>query len=87
MPDGRVIVSILVFAISIVYLPDVGHGFVKDDFGWIAKSHIASWSDVQAAFGVRERIVKVASCAADRGPRVGDEDLEAAVARRGSNQR
>jgi hypothetical protein len=51
IPDGRVIIAILLFAISVVYLPDVGHGFVKDDFGWVAKSRLQSWSDVRAAFG------------------------------------
>jgi hypothetical protein len=33
---------LLLAAFSIVYLPAVGHGFVKDDFGWVARSRVQS---------------------------------------------
>jgi hypothetical protein len=33
-----------------VYLPRVGHGFVQDDFAWIASSRIAHLSDVARIF-------------------------------------
>lgn len=26
--------------LALVYLPDIGHGFIKDDYGWIASSHV-----------------------------------------------
>jgi len=31
-------VGVLFGAFALVYLPDVGHGLLKDDFGWIAQS-------------------------------------------------
>ena len=37
---------ILFLAIVAVYLPDAGHGFVKDDFDWIARSHVGSIRDL-----------------------------------------
>ena len=33
---------ILAAAALAIYLPDVGHGFVKDDFGWIAGSRLSA---------------------------------------------
>jgi hypothetical protein len=46
-PGGRYLplalgACLLLSAFSIVYLPAAGHGFVKDDFGWIARSRIDS---------------------------------------------
>src|SRR5580765_1727994 len=38
-------VCVLSCAFALVYLPDVGHGLVKDDFGWIAQSSVRSWHD------------------------------------------
>jgi hypothetical protein len=32
----------------LVYLPDVGHGFVKDDFAWIAAARVETWRDAIA---------------------------------------
>ena len=42
--------AVLSFAFALVYLPDVGHGLVKDDFGWIAHSSVRSWQDAVALF-------------------------------------
>lgn len=42
---------LLLFAFSIIYVPAVGHGFVKDDFGWIARSHIRSPRDALNLLG------------------------------------
>ncbi|MDE3156263.1 MAG: hypothetical protein KGN76_14270, partial [Acidobacteriota bacterium] len=52
MADRRrmLIVSLLALAAALAYLPDAGHGFVKDDFGWIARSHLASFAGVVALF-------------------------------------
>ena len=41
---------ILLAAAAAVYLPAVGHGFVKDDFVWIARSSVSP-AGVRAAFG------------------------------------
>src|SRR5262245_15291398 len=38
----------LLAAFSAVYLPSVGHGFLKDDFGWILRSPLNSWDDALA---------------------------------------
>ena len=39
------VACILLVAVGLVYFPAVGHGFVKDDFGWIGRSRIGSVSD------------------------------------------
>ena len=36
----------LLAAFSFVYVPVVGHGFIKDDFGWIASSRATSLPDL-----------------------------------------
>jgi hypothetical protein len=38
-------------AVLLVYLPDVGHGFIKDDFAWIRASRISGARDLLALFG------------------------------------
>ena len=32
--------------LALLYVPDLGRGFLKDDFRWIAESRITSVSDV-----------------------------------------
>jgi hypothetical protein len=50
IPRHAVITLVLFVALCAVYLPDVGHGFVKDDFGWIRDSRLSSWSDAGDLF-------------------------------------
>jgi hypothetical protein len=38
--------AILLTALVLIYVPDVGHGFVKDDYVWIARSRLESLADV-----------------------------------------
>src|SRR5262245_32962524 len=40
--------AVLLAAFSIVYVPSVGHGFLKDDFGWTLRSPLTSWHDAAA---------------------------------------
>ena len=42
--------AILATALASIYVPSAGHGFVKDDFVWIARSHIESLADVSRLF-------------------------------------
>ena len=35
---AAVIATVAVLFLSLVYLPDVGHGFLKDDFAWVASA-------------------------------------------------
>ncbi len=42
--------GLLLVAFLVIYLPDVGHGFIKDDFGWIAGSRVTSAHDVGELF-------------------------------------
>jgi hypothetical protein len=35
---------ILLAALCVIYLPDVGHGFVRDDVGWISQNSVSTWS-------------------------------------------
>ena len=39
-----------VVALLAAYLPDVGHGFVKDDFAWILGGRVTGASDLLRAF-------------------------------------
>jgi hypothetical protein len=43
----RVAAGVLALAALTIYVPSVGHGFVKDDFGWVAHSRITSWSEAR----------------------------------------
>ena len=40
----------LTVAFAAIYLPDLGHGFVRDDFGWIESSRIESPLDLVRVF-------------------------------------
>ena len=42
--------AVLLVAFLVIYLPDVGHGFIKDDFGWIAGSRLTTADDVRGLF-------------------------------------
>ncbi len=42
--------AVLTAIFSIVYLPALGHGFVKDDYGWIAASRVQSAADAARLF-------------------------------------
>jgi len=46
----RLCAAIVLVAAGAIYLPAVGHGFVKDDFVWIARSDASSWRGLAAAF-------------------------------------
>ena len=32
--------------LTLAYLPDIGHGFIADDFAWVAHGHVAGVSDL-----------------------------------------
>ena len=42
--------GVLCAAFLLIYLPDIGHGFLKDDFVWILSSRAADLSDALALF-------------------------------------
>src|SRR5687767_13492322 len=42
--------ALLATLFLVIYLPDVGHGFIADDFGWIAESRLGSVSDAIGLF-------------------------------------
>jgi hypothetical protein len=46
----EVLSALLATALASIYVPSVGHGFVKDDFVWIARSHFESAADVSRLF-------------------------------------
>jgi hypothetical protein len=52
LPRALVAAALLVWAVVFlaVYVPRVGHGFVQDDFAWIASSRVAHLSDVARIF-------------------------------------
>ncbi len=58
----------LAAAFTIVYLPDVGHGFISDDFRWIVQNRVGDMRDLLAVFSSNVgfyRPVVSASFAAD----------------------
>jgi hypothetical protein len=38
---------VLFVAVCAVYLPDIGHGFIRDDVGWVGHNELSSWSDAR----------------------------------------
>ena len=36
-----VLAALLAIFVALVYVPDIGRGFLKDDFGWIARAQPA----------------------------------------------
>jgi hypothetical protein len=49
-PPGLVAGAILTLAFLLIYLPDVGHGFIRDDFMWVRASQIDGAGDVGRIF-------------------------------------
>ena len=49
--DGKAAsIALLAAAFATAYLPDLGHGFLKDDFNWIASSRVTSPRELAALF-------------------------------------
>ena len=46
--ESLVVGTLLSAALLLAYVPDLGHGFVKDDFGWIHGARIESANDAAA---------------------------------------
>jgi hypothetical protein len=46
--ESLVVGTLLSAALLLAYVPDLGHGFVKDDFGWIRGARIESADDATA---------------------------------------
>ncbi len=42
--------AVLLLVFLAIYLPDAGHGFIKDDFRWVRENRLSSVGDVAAAF-------------------------------------
>ena len=42
--------GLLVLILLAIYLPDLGHGFIKDDFVWIASNQLTTLSDLVTPF-------------------------------------
>ena len=40
----------ILFCVVLIYGPDCGHGFIKDDYGWITTSRLDGWSGVWRLF-------------------------------------
>ena len=46
----RIWPGLLLLALLVIYLPDLGHGFIKDDFVWIEQNQARSPGDLAAPF-------------------------------------
>lgn len=42
--------GLLLLVLLVIYLPDLGHGFIKDDFVWIESNQVRSLTDLLAPF-------------------------------------
>jgi hypothetical protein len=42
--------GVIVGVFVLIYLPDIGHGFISDDFRWIVESRVTSIADAAALF-------------------------------------
>src|SRR5258708_23498103 len=47
---ARFLVLAPLLAFALAYVPDMGHGFVKDDFRWISESRVEGVADALAIF-------------------------------------
>ena len=45
-PSAWIAIGLLALAAGTAYLPDLGHGFIKDDFGWITTSRVTRPADL-----------------------------------------
>jgi hypothetical protein len=52
---------VLFAAICAIYLPDTGHGFIRDDVGWIGRNELRSWADVRDVFSTRAGLFRPAA--------------------------
>jgi hypothetical protein len=51
---------VLFAAISAIYLPDVGHGFIRDDVGWVGRNELRSWPDALGVLNTRAGLFRPA---------------------------
>jgi hypothetical protein len=51
---------VLFAALSAIYLPDIGHGFIRDDVGWIGHNELRSWPDVRDVLRARAGVFRPA---------------------------
>ena len=51
---------VLFAAICAIYLPDVGHGFIRDDVGWVGRNELRSWADVRDVVDARAGLFRPA---------------------------
>ena len=51
---------VLFVAVSAIYLPDVGHGFIRDDVGWVGRNELRSWSDLREVGSARAGLFRPA---------------------------
>ena len=49
-PSASVWSGLLLLVLLVIYLPDLGHGFVKDDFVWIASNQLTTLSELVTPF-------------------------------------
>lgn len=47
---AALLAALPVTAFLLIYIPDAGHGFIKDDYGWILNSRVATGADVADLF-------------------------------------
>ena len=51
---------VLLAAVCAVYLPDIGHGFIRDDVGWVGRNQLSSWSDARELLKARAGLFRPA---------------------------
>src|SRR5262249_51708846 len=49
-PPAWLAIGLLGIAAGLAYLPDLGHGFIKDDFGWIVGARVEHPGDLGSIF-------------------------------------
>ena len=54
-------VLLLVLAVCAIYLPDVGHGFIRDDAGWVGYNDLSSWAHARELLQARAGLFRPAA--------------------------
>ena len=61
MSRTTIAVLVLFAAVCAIYLPDVGHGFIRDDAGWVGHNDLTSWANTRELLQTRAGLFRPAA--------------------------
>jgi hypothetical protein len=61
MSRSAIAALVLFAAVCAIYLPDVGHGFIRDDAGWVGDNDLSSWAKTRELLQTRAGLFRPAA--------------------------